>query len=188
MNIPRNAIAISHDMAGRVVGEGDIVVDATAGKGQDTLFLAKRVGDSGQVYSFDIQPQALQMTEETLEKEKMLERVTLVLDGHENIDKHIKQPIKLVMFNLGYLPGGDHKIHTKAETTIRAIQKGLEMLTVNGMIMLVVYHGGDSGFEEKNAVMDFIQTLDYKKYSVLVHQFVNRINHPPIAVCIEKIK
>jgi len=37
------------------VEEGDTVVDATAGNGHDTLFLAQLVGDSGQVYAFDVQ-------------------------------------------------------------------------------------------------------------------------------------
>ena len=39
--------------------EGDYVVDATIGNGYDTLFLAKLVKESGHVFGFDIQEQAL---------------------------------------------------------------------------------------------------------------------------------
>ncbi len=39
----------------QVVQAGDTVVDATAGNGHDTLFLAKLVGPSGAVYAIDVQ-------------------------------------------------------------------------------------------------------------------------------------
>lgn len=45
-----------------VITEGDTAVDATAGNGHDTLFLAQLVGDSGAVYAFDIQQQAVDAT------------------------------------------------------------------------------------------------------------------------------
>jgi hypothetical protein len=35
--------------------------------------------------------------------------------------------------------------------------------------------------------LEYFKTLDCKKYSVLVHDFVNQVNCPPIAVCIEKM-
>ena len=37
---------------------GDTVVDATCGTGQDTVALARAVGDGGSVYAFDIQKNA----------------------------------------------------------------------------------------------------------------------------------
>ena len=91
------------------------------------------------------------------------------------------------MFNLGYLPGGDHSIGTKGETTITAIKKCLDLLVVNGVVIIVVYYGGDSGFDEKNMVLDYITTIDNKKYTVMKTEFVNQINCPPILVCIEKL-
>ena len=38
-----------------VISEGDIVIDATMGNGYDTKYLAEKVGESGVVYSFDVQ-------------------------------------------------------------------------------------------------------------------------------------
>ncbi len=51
------------------ISEGDIVLDCTVGNGNDTLTLARLVGDKGQVYGFDIQSIALQRTKEKLEGE-----------------------------------------------------------------------------------------------------------------------
>lgn len=182
-----NSLNISHEMVSKVVQPGDIVVDATMGNGNDTMFLAKLVGDVGKVYAFDVQQLALDNTKKRLYDAGLLERAELILEGHQNIGKYVPQGIKAVMFNLGYLPKGDHNIGTKAETTIAAIEKSLELLCREGIIMLVIYYGGDSGFDERDAVMEYFKTLDCKKYTVLVQNFVNQVNCPPIAVCIEKM-
>ena len=170
-----------------MVQPGDIVVDATMGNGNDTLFLAKLVGDEGKVYAFDIQPLALENTQKRLAESGVAHRAQLIMEGHQNLDRYVPKGIKAVMFNLGYLPKGDHSIGTRADSTIQAIEKSLELLCKEGIIMIVVYYGGDSGFEEKNTVMEYFKGLDCKKYSVLVQDFINQINCPPIAVCIEKM-
>lgn len=182
-----NSLAISHELIRKVVRQGDNVVDATAGNGNDTLLLARLVGDKGKVYSFDIQDCALSNTRNKLREAGAPDCVKLIKDGHQNIDIYVPKGIKAVMFNLGYLPRGDHSISTKAETTIEALKKSMELLMYGGIIMMVIYYGGDSGFEEKEAVLEYVKTIDCRKYSVLVSDFVNQINCPPIAVCIEKI-
>lgn len=183
----KNSLHISHDLVSQVVKPGDIVVDATMGNGNDTLFLAGLVGETGKVYAFDVQQLALDNTRKRLAEAGVLERAELILDGHQNMDKYVPKGAKTVMFNLGYLPKGDHSLGTRAETTIEAIEKSMSLLCKEGILMIVVYYGGDSGFDEKNAVMEYFKTIDCKKYSVLVHDFVNQINCPPIAVCIEKM-
>lgn len=185
--ILKNSLSISHELVSKVVQPGDMVVDATMGNGNDTLFLANLVGDQGKVYAFDVQQLALDNTKKRLMDAGLTERAELILDGHQNVGLYAPQGIKAVMFNLGYLPKGDHNIGTKAETTIAAIESSLGLLCKEGIVMLVIYYGGDSGFDEKNAVMEYFKTLDCKKYSVLVHDFVNQVNCPPIAVCIEKM-
>ncbi len=182
----RNSLTISHELVSRVVLPGDSVVDATMGNGNDTLFLAGLVGGTGKVYAFDIQEQALEKTGQKVKNAGVQDRVALIRDGHQNMDQYVPKGIKAVMFNLGYLPGGDHKLGTRAETTIAAIEKALALLCREGIVMIVIYYGGDSGFGEKEAVMAYFKTLDAKNYSVLVHEFVNQANCPPIAVCIEK--
>ncbi|WP_010243596.1 tRNA (mnm(5)s(2)U34)-methyltransferase [Acetivibrio cellulolyticus] len=182
-----NSLTQSHKYIEHFVEEGDTVIDATAGNGSDTVFLAKLVGESGHVYSFDVQQIALDRTAEKLDSLDLRDRVDLINDGHENLDNYVKSKVKAVMFNLGYLPRGDHNIGTRAKTTITAIQKSMELLVVGGIISIVVYHGGDSGFDEKIQVIEYLGKLEPKKYVVMKTEFINQENCPPILVCIEKI-
>lgn len=186
MTVLENSLRQSHDYVKRVLREGDIAVDATAGNGNDTLMLASIIGDTGKVYSFDIQKAALDNTEKKLRGCGMLERVMLINDGHQNMDIYVGKGIKAVTFNLGYLPGGDHSISTTADTTIEAIEKAMTLIADDGIITVVVYYGGDSGFEEKNTLIKYIETIDSKKFTVMKTRFVNQLNCPPILVCIEK--
>ena len=188
MRILKNALRLSHDMLERVVKKGDTVVDATCGKGNDTVFLAKLVKDTGKVYAFDIQQKAIDITRHALEDNNLSEWVKLVCDGHQNMDLYVKEDVSAVIFNLGYLPTGDHSIATTPQTTILALKKALNILKINGLIVMVVYSGGDTGFCEKDSVLEFVATLDAKKYNVMKVEFTNQINNPPILVCVEKTK
>lgn len=183
-----NSLKQSHQYIERFVEPGDIVIDATAGNGNDTVFLAKLVGENGRVFTFDIQKIAIENTREKLLSLGLMDRVELINDGHENLDKYIKNNIKAVMFNLGYLPGGNHNIATKAETTISAIEKSMELLVTGGLISIVIYYGGDTGFEEKNELLEYLEKIDSKKFTVMKTDFINQPNCPPILVCIEKIR
>jgi len=187
MQLIKNCLGQSHEIVEKIVKEGDTVVDATAGNGNDTVFLAKLAGETGKIYAFDIQEKALSKTKQKLENEGLAHRVELIRDGHENMGKHISESVSVVMFNLGYLPGGDHNICTTFQTTRSAIEEAMRLLKKNGLIVMVVYYGGDSGFEEKNSLMDYITTIDHKRYSVLKSEFVNQPNCPPLLVLIEKL-
>lgn len=183
----KNSLYQSHEIAARTVKPGDHVIDATCGNGGDTLFLAGLAGEEGKVYSFDIQQEALDRTSDKLKKEGMYDRVELIHDSHERMDDYVKEKVRCVMFNLGYLPGGDHSIGTKGESTIAAVKRAMELLVVNGIITIVVYYGGDSGFDEKEEVLEFIKTIDCRQFTVSKTEFVNQINCPPILICIEKL-
>jgi len=185
--ILQQALAQSHEYAKKVVREGNIVIDATCGNGHDTLFLAGLVGNSGKVYAFDIQKEALGITRKRLLENRMINRCFLIPDGHENMHRYVSEPVKFVMFNLGYRPGGDHKICTKGETTLKAVCTALDLLTVNGLIVLVIYHGGDSGFEERDFLLKALPEINPKKAAVMMTSFMNLPNNPPILVCIEKL-
>jgi tRNA G37 N-methylase Trm5 len=186
-SILKNSLYLSHEIIQKTVKNGDTVVDATTGNGKDTVFLAELVGDQGRVYSFDIQTVAIEKTTEKLKAKGIEKRVILINGSHANMCKHIDGSVKAVMFNLGYLPGGDHDICTKASSTIEAVESAMRLISVNGIITIVVYHGGDSGFEEKEHVLKFIQSIDSRHFTVTKTEFVNQINCPPILICIEKI-
>lgn len=184
----KNSLDIAHRIICESVKSGDTVIDATMGNGNDTLLLAKLVGEEGKVFAFDIQDLAIKNTKNKLEIAGLSERVNLINDGHENFDRYISGEISAIMYNLGYLPGGDHNIYTMPETTKASLLIGMKKLRVGGIISIVVYYGGDSGFVEKDDIMEFIKTIDNKKFSVLKCSWENQPNCPPIAIIIEKIK
>ncbi|MBO3443083.1 class I SAM-dependent methyltransferase [Clostridium sp. CCUG 7971] len=172
----------------QVIKEGDIVVDATMGNGYDTKYLAQKVGENGFVYSFDIQEDAIKSTQKKLVKENLQDRVKLILDGHENMDKYIEGKVSCVLFNLGYLPRCEHMIITKPNTTIKAIKHSLSLLKPHGVVSIAIYTGHPGGMEEKNSVYEFVKYLDQSEFNVLECGFINQINNPPQLVLIEKKK
>ena len=182
-----NTIDLAHDWLKKYVKEGECAIDATAGRGFDTLFLCECVGESGKVIAFDIQKEAIQSTKTLLdEKGKNAE---LHQESHVMMTAYAEEgSVAGIIFNFGYLPGGDHQIATQKETSIEAIEKGLSLLKVKGVMAMCIYHGGDTGFEEKEAIMAYLKTLDCKKYTVIVSDFYNRPNCPPIFVGIMKDK
>ena len=186
MIVPENVLAITHHFIEKTVSAGDRVIDATMGNGHDTLFLSKLVGENGRVFAFDIQQQAVDGTKKLLEKEGA-ENCELILSGHEKMEEYVSDEVAAVMFNLGYLPGGDHSVGTLADTTIKALESAMRLIKTGGVITVGVYYGGDSGFDEKNRVMEYIAGIDFKKFTVLTLDYKNRPNCPPIAVVIEKL-
>ncbi|MCY6957806.1 tRNA (mnm(5)s(2)U34)-methyltransferase [Clostridium brassicae] len=185
-NYLTNALNLGKELCIKKVMKGDIVVDATMGNGNDTVFLAKLVGENGKVYAFDIQKDALENTKEKIIKQNLDKQVQLIKDGHENIDRYVKEEVQLVMFNLGYLPGKDKKVTTKANTTLVAIEKSLNILRKNGVVILIIYHGHEEGKKEKILIEDYIKNLGQKDFNVIELSFVNQINNPPILIAIEK--
>ena len=170
------------------VQPGDICIDATMGNGNDTALLSRLAGEQGKVIAFDIQQMALEHTKERLEKEQCPKNYELVLASHEDMGEYVKEgSVSCIVFNLGYLPGGDHEKATKGESSIRAIKTGLSLLKKKGLMTVCIYSGGDSGFEEKDAVLSYLRGLDGKKYLVIVSEYANRPNNPPIPVLIIKL-
>lgn len=174
-----------------VVLPGDIVVDATVGNGHDTVFLAEQVGESGKVYGFDIQSAAINKTAERLQRAHLEERVTLFKQSHDTvlstIPSDLRGKIRAAIFNLGYLPGGDKTIVTTPSTTISAIEQLLQLLTKNGLIILVVYQGHSEGKKERDALLEYVKKIDQKIAHVLQYRFINQKNNPPFLIAIEKL-
>lgn len=180
-------IPFAHGILTETVQLGEIVVDATCGNGNDTIFLSQLVDDKGQVFAFDIQKQAIETTKQRL-AESNLKNVTCVLDTHANVDQYIhpEQKIAGAIFNLGYLPRSDKEVITKPASTITAIKKLLPLLRQHGLLVVVVYAGHEGGQEEKEAVIEYVSNLDQKQYAVLQYQYVNYKNTPPFVIAIEK--
>jgi predicted methyltransferase len=175
----------------KAIKPGDVVVDATVGNGYDTVFLAELVGESGQVFGFDIQEEAIEASKERLALQCLSERVTIFHAGHEQLGQLIPDnyhgKVSGTIFNLGYLPGSDKAIVTRPETTIAAIQQLLEISKPEGVIVLVIYHGHKGGAEERESLLAYCRQVDQKTAHVLQYQFINQQNSPAFIIAIEKI-
>lgn len=178
-----NALRLTHEVLRAKVKADDVVIDATAGRGYDTSFLCEL---SNNVTAFDIQQEAIDSAAALLRSRGQSAR--LILDSHENMAQYFdEESVSAIVFNLGYLPKGDHRIFTQFKSTRKAIESGLKLLKSGGLMCVCVYYGGDSGYEERDALLPYLMSLDDQKYQVTAASFLNWTNDPPIPVFIEKL-
>src|SRR5262249_21317060 len=137
-----------------------IAIDATAGNGHDTRFLLECVGASGRVFAFDLQAEALAHTARAAGD---VSNLTLFTRDHAEMRDAIPPEyhghVGAVMFNLGYLPGGDHSITTQPTSTLKAISAALELLRPGGVLTVLAYTGHLGGAEEADAVAKLLGEL-----------------------------
>ena len=172
------------EIVGRYVNAGDTVIDGTMGNGHDTLALAKLVGPEGRVIAFDIQPMALENTKALLEAEGMKDHpgIRLILDSNANAKNYVEPGetgIAAILFNLGYLPGGDKTVTTTKEETLRAVSDAVELVKPGGLVAAVLYSGHEQGAEEKQALLDWAKELPAKAYHVAYISMWNQKKCPP---------
>lgn len=139
-----------------LIQPGDRVLDATAGNGGDTLWLAQKVGVSGHVWALDCQTLALDQTQSLLAAAGLLSRVTLVEGNHARLEHDLpagaQTHLAATVFNLGYLPGADHGLTTEAASTLHALSVTWEWLRPGGALAVVCYPGHAAGAIEADAV------------------------------------
>ena len=87
--LPTNAVQAAQQLLRPYLEKARIVVDATAGNGKDTLFLAKHTPPEATVWAFDIQPAAIETTRRLLISDGLLGKVRLVQDSHDQINNYI---------------------------------------------------------------------------------------------------
>ncbi|WP_138295912.1 MULTISPECIES: class I SAM-dependent methyltransferase [unclassified Clostridium] len=184
--LPESARALSHWAISQVVKPGEQVVDATAGNGYDTLFLAKQVGELGRVFSFDVQQLALTRTREKLEEQALDGRCQLILDSHEHLTRHVQAPVAACMFNLGYLPAGDRAVKTLWPSTQKAIVSALSLLRPGGRVSICAYPGHTEGRQEAEALTEWLKTLREAEYTALHLVFANQTENAPQWFVIER--
>ncbi len=143
----------------RHLGAGDTAADFTMGNGHDTEFLVRTVGESGRVYAFDVQSQAVESTAANLAAAGCPENYTLIHDSHHNAAKYIDGKIKAGMFNLGWLPGGDKSITTMRETTLPAIKTAISLLDTDAVLTVAVYPGHAEGDAEGKMIDEYLSAL-----------------------------
>jgi hypothetical protein len=192
-------VNVAHNLIKDVLHPGDNAIDATVGNGHDTLFLVEQVSPFGRIFGFDIQLAAIDSTWLTIESccwtgEKALsntllrpECLTLIHASHadmaENIPVQYHGNIRTVMFNLGYLPGGDKSIITQTDSTLTAINIASRLLSSNGIITILAYPGHQGGDLETDRVKNCCKQLDEVQFKTgIIYSSGNKESAPRLFV------
>ncbi|RRT83975.1 hypothetical protein B296_00005682, partial [Ensete ventricosum] len=197
-----------------IIQKGDTVIDATCGNGYDTLALLTMVADEsgrGCVYGMDIQQEALENTAALLEisvKENKRKLVKLLKLCHSKMEDIVQNdnsvsnlPVlhpfivhkkfclfqfRLVVFNLGYLPGGDKAILTTPGTTLAALQAAGRVLGSGGLISVMVYVGHPGGRDELESIQGFASALPVEFWASFKLEMLNRPTGPVLVLIFKK--
>lgn len=164
--------------------KNDIVIDATCGNGNDSLFISKLLDlTKGKLYLFDIQKKAIENTLLLLKNslaQEIFEKIYLINDSHADFSKYINFKVNLIIYNLGYLPKGNKEITTKLETTLLSIQSGLTLLDDRGAISITCYPGHKEGEKEERNLVSYLSSLDNSKFSVCYYKWLNKEKAPSL--------
>lgn len=147
----------------------EVGVDFTMGRGQDTKVL---LDHANEVYAFDIQEEALKDTSILINNDP---RAKLILSSHDQFTDYLDN-YDVGVFNLGYLPKGDHKITTNLETTKKAITLAVERM--RKALLIVLYIGHEEGAREAKWVEEYASTLDRYSYNVSTYKMLNKPKAP----------
>jgi tRNA G37 N-methylase Trm5 len=170
----KNVIAYGHALLKEIIKKDDLVIDMTAGNGNDTLFLAQC---SNHVLAFDILKEAIDQTRKRLD-DHGIHHVTLIQDSHEYIRKYLKIAPKAFIFNLGYLPGFDKTLTTMTQSTLMALKESIELLKEEGLIVITLYPGHQEGQKEALAIESYLKSLPAKRFTVTTYKVLNRALAP----------
>lgn len=168
---------LAHNIISEYVENKDVAVDATLGNGYDCDFLSSSFK---KVYAFEIQKEAC---EKYLDKNN---NVTIINESHHKIDEFVNEEINCICYNLGYLPGGNKKITTLAETSLKSIQISLNLLSSNGIMAIAIYRGHNEGKEEESCIIQYLRNLPKNRFGVMIHECINRSDKSPLLVIVEK--
>ena len=182
------AVKFVQDFLAARLGCPRLCIDATCGNGGDTAFLCSITAPEGKVLGFDIQPEAIASTRNTLEKKGIpAEKYALHCDSHANLLQYV-QPgtADAVMFNFGWLPGADHSVFSTADSSVPALKAALEAVRPGGVVSAILYSGQVIGTGEKQTVLEFLRALPLKSFTVLVCDFANWAETAPLPCIVLK--
>jgi len=145
----------AHHWLRSCLAPGGLAVDATAGNGHDTLFLARAVGPTGCVVALDVQQVAVDATARRLAAfEGPRAPVELHLGDHGDLHRYLGgRRARAAVFNLGYLPGGARPVTTVAERTLAGLNGVLAALEPGGLLSVLAYPGHPGGRRETAQVL-----------------------------------
>lgn len=173
-----NISDLSHHIIKNFVLNKEVAIDGTLGNGYDSDFLSENFK---KVYSFDIQEEACNKY-----KEKNITNVDVIHDSHHLFKNYIKENVDCIMYNLGFLPGGNKEVTTMHTTSLKSIECGLEILNSGGIMTICIYRGHNEGKIEESCILDFLKILPKNKFGVMTHAYLNRQENSPLLVIVEK--
>ena len=178
-----------------------------AGRLTDGGAVLQKAG-AARLLAFDVQKAAIESTRTALIEagfgaQMDSGQIVLIQDDHANMAEHINvlcgwsaddhantaDPTTgacLVVFNLGYLPGGGKQITTESASTLRAVEAALDLLSKDGLICITMYSGHEAGAKEKQALLAFAEELDSRIFHAAYINMINQANDPPEILLISR--
>ncbi len=179
----KSHLELAHRHWQELIRSGDRVIDATCGNGYDTCFLAKL--PVNEIYSLDIQPEAIQSAATFLKEHLSAEefaKITFVEGCHSHLPDFQKHSVRLIVYNLGYLPKGNKAVTTQAETTLSSLEQAVPLIMPGGAISITCYPGHPAGGREEKMVLEYVKTFDRALWNCCYHQWINRDKAPSLLI------
>ena len=173
-NLLTRTASLAMEITRTYLQEGDTAVDATCGNGHDTLALAETVGKGGRILAVDLQESAIHASRQLLMTHG-IDNTAFVCGSFvhlsdywhtfsETILAETEAAPKVIVFNLGYLPGGDKQVTTRTQDTLLAVEQALSIVARGGIVTLVLYPGHEEGAREKAALLQFAEQLPASRF------------------------
>ena len=170
----------------KLLSPSDLVIDATCGNGYDSLKVLSLIPD-GFLYSLDIQQTACDNTHERLKMR--YSNYEIFCQSHTSFPRKIKkESVKLIIYNLGYLPKGDKSLTTLKSSTLESLNNALDLLSPSGALSVMCYVGHNEGAEEEKEVVKWASELNKTQYLVTYHKLLNRQNAPALCFIQKKME
>lgn len=183
-------IDLAHSYWRALLQPGDTVIDTTCGNGFDTSFLAGILSTEGRLIALDKQAAAIQTTRDLIAKEHgdaVAARIEFTQGCHSVFPENIlPESVKLIVYNLGYLPKGDKSIITQTETTLQSLSYALKLVQPGGAVSITCYSGHPGGDTEEAAVMAFCQALPQDTWNAVAHVRLNKPKAPSLILLQKK--
>lgn len=151
--------------------------------------LVLKNGSNSGLIVIDIQPQAIALTQELLEKSldtEQLERTHFYCQSHAAFPPlAFEKPIRLIVYNLGYLPKGNKNLTTLTSSTLQSLEQAKNCVAPGGVISITCYPGHAEGALEEQALLKELALFCPREWNICFHRFLNR-NASPSVLLIQK--